>query len=111
MSLLLLSLKSAVAVACEMVTAKSVAFKLPRVFRLRLLGVPAVVVTGAPTVPVVEVLVVELILLCNITVALVGGLMPRVRDLSRLTCMMATSTRTSDLGLSRSLTSFWANAI
>src|SRR5216684_9194685 len=61
------------------VTWKSVALRLPRVLRFRpvlfdpLLGV---------VVPLVEVVVVVLILLCRATVALVGGLRPRVRDLS-----------------------------
>ena len=67
--------------------------------------VPVVVVVPVP-VPVVV-----LMLFCNATVALVGGLMPKLRILSRLTCMTATSTITSDLALSRSPTSFSASAI
>ena len=46
-------------------------------------------------VPVVDVGVVVLMLFCNCTVRLVGGLMPSVCDLSRLTCMTATSISTS----------------
>jgi len=43
---------------------------------------------------VLPVFVVVLVMLfCKATVALVGGLMPRVLDLSRLICSTATSTR------------------
>ena len=74
---------------------------------------PVVVVTlplPVPTfVPVVEVVV--LVLLCNATVTLAGGWMPRLRSLSRLTCMIATSTTTSGRDLSRSSISFSAIAI
>ena len=64
-----------------------------------------------PVVPVVVVVVVVLILLCRVTVALVGGFNPRVRDLSLLTCKTAISTTTSGRALSRSSTSFSASAI
>ena len=61
-------------------------------------------------VPVVAGVVV-LRLLCSVTVALVGGFSPSVRDRSLLTCMMAMSTITSGRALSRSSTSFSASAI
>ena len=108
MSLVLLSLNSAVAVAGGMVTVKSVAFRFPRRLRLTWFAVPEVV----ELVPVVvEVPLVVLRLFCKATVALVGGLIPRFRVLSRLTCIMATSTMTSGRALSRSLTNFSASAI
>src|ERR1700746_112001 len=47
---------------------------------------------------------------CNCTVMLVGGFTPRVRFLSLLICRIATSTTTSGFDLSRSVTSFSANA-
>ena len=81
---MLLSLNSAVAVAAGIVTVKSVAFKLPNRFRLTWLAVPEVVVV-VPVVEVPVVLVVVLRLFCRATVALVGGLIPRVCALSRLT--------------------------
>src|SRR5579863_7781992 len=76
-SLVVLSENNAVAVIELMVAVKSVAFRLPRAFRLIWLGVPEVEVVK-PVVGVlpVEVVVVEPILLCNATVALVGGLIP-----------------------------------
>ena len=57
------------------VTWKFVAFRLPRVFRLMPV-VPVPVVVVVPVVPVVPVFVV-LMLLCSVTVALVGGLSPK----------------------------------
>src|SRR5258708_27699919 len=85
-----------------MVTWKSVAFRLPSVFRFRPFvefdGVPPVV---TPFVVVVGVVVV-LRLFCKVTVALVGGLNPRVRDRSLLTCITAMSITTSGRALSRS---------
>ena len=89
-------------------TWKSVAFKLPNVFRFSPV-VPLVPVV--PVVVVVEVEVVEFRLLCSVTVALVGGLSPSVRERSLLTCITAMSTITSGLALSRSSTSFSASAI
>ena len=56
----------------------------------------------------VVVVVVWLMLGCSVTVALVGGLRPKVRDLSLLTCITAMSTMTSGRALSRSSTSFSA---
>src|SRR6516165_1653192 len=112
MSLVSLSENKAVAVAGGMVTVKSVAFRLPNVFRLTPVGevvLVAGVVVGRPVVGLVVVVV--LMFGCSWTVAEVGGLMPKVRDLSRLICITATSTMTSDLDLSRSLTSFCARAI
>jgi hypothetical protein len=76
---------------------------------LHLFAVPDVV--EELVVVVVAVLVVVLILFCKATVALVGGLIPRFRVLSRRTCMMATSTITSGRALSRSPTNFSASAI
>src|SRR5271166_5167188 len=73
MILVLLSLNNAVAVACGIVTWKSVAFRLARVFRLMpLLEVDVVVVLPVVLVPVV------LMLFCSCTERLVGGLIPRV---------------------------------
>ena len=81
------------------------------VFRLMSLLVPEELV-GVVVVPVVVVVVlVVLMLSCSCTVALVGGLKPRVRDLSLLTCMMAMSIMTSGRALSRSSTNFSARAI
>src|SRR6266581_7844761 len=79
-SFTLLSLNKAVAVAGGIVTVKSVAFRFPIRLRLIWLGVPVVVVP----VVVVPVPVVVLMLFCNATLALVGGLMPKLRILSRL---------------------------
>jgi len=101
-------------VACGIVMVKSVAFKLLIWFRLSWFGVP-VVLAVEPVVRLLVVLpvfvVVLVMLFCKATVALVGGLMPRVLDLSRLICSTATSTMTSALALSRSPTNFWARAI
>src|SRR6516162_9826907 len=86
------------------VTWKFSAVRLARVLRLiPLLVVPVVTVAEfpLPVVPVVVVLLV-LMLLCSWTVALVGGLMPKVRERSLLTCMMAISIMTSGRALSRS---------
>src|ERR1700678_4452809 len=114
MSLVLLSLKSAVAVACGMVMVKSVAFRFASWFRLSWLGVPVVLAVLAvvkPVVGVVPVVLVVVRLFCKATVALVGGLIPRVFDLSRLICSTATSTMTSALALYRSPINFCASAI
>src|SRR5215471_18128440 len=112
MILTLASFNIAVTVAGGMVTVKSVAFKLARRLRLISLGLPLVVVAVAllPD-PVVTVPVVVLMLFCNATVADVGGLIPRFFILSRLICITATSTMTSDFALSRSPTSLVARAI
>src|SRR6266536_3706353 len=113
-SFVLLSENRALMVAGEIVTWKSVAFRLPSAFRLMELELVLLVLS----VLVLFVLVLLLLLLlfvvvtlgCNCTVMLVGGLMPSVRFLSRLICITATSTTTSDLDLSRSLTNFCASA-
>jgi hypothetical protein len=47
----------------------------------------------------------------KVTVALVGGFVPIVRVLLRLTSSMVTSIKTSDFGLSMSASSFWASTI
>ena len=79
---------------------------------VRSVPVPWVTVAPVPEVVVpVVVVVVLLMLLCKVTVALVGGSNPKVRDWSLLTCMMAMSTMTSGRALSRSSTSFSASAI
>src|SRR5215813_13927549 len=114
MILVLLSLKSAVAVAGGIVTVKSVAFKFPNRFRLMvfdplLLLLLLVVAVVVPLLVVVG--TVLFIFCCRATVTLVGGFMPRVCALSRLTCMTATSTITSERDLSRSPTNFSASAI
>src|SRR5215469_101574 len=91
------------------VTWKSVAFKVPKVLRLIPFDeVPVVLVV--PVVVGVAIGLVVLRLLCNVTVALVGGLRPSVRERSLLTCMIAISTITSGRALSRSSTIFWARA-
>src|SRR5579864_1719315 len=95
------------------VTWKSVAFRLPSVFKFKP-DVLLPVVVGVVTVPfalVVGWTAVLLILFCRVTVALVGGFKPSVRDLSLLTCMTAISIMTSGRALSRSSTSFSASAI
>src|SRR5271157_2379018 len=91
-TLVSLSFIKAVAVAGGIVIWKSVAFKLARVFRLMAFDDDDVVVV---VVELEEELVLVLMLGCNCTVALVGGLMPSVCDLSRLTCMTAISINTS----------------
>src|SRR6202162_5083504 len=111
MSLVLLSLKSAVAVAGGIVTVKSVAFRFPSRFRLTWFAVPEVLELLVLVVVLVVLVVLVLRLFCSATVALVGGLMPRLWVLSRLTCMIATSTITSGRALSRSPTNFFARAI
>src|SRR6516225_196979 len=98
MILVSLSLNRKFAVAGGMVTWKFVAFRWPRVFRLIVPGVaPVVLVTEPLPVPtlVPVVVVVWLKLSINVTVALVGGLITRSCNLSRFTCMIATSTTTS----------------
>src|SRR5713226_3493451 len=77
-SLVLLSPNRAVAVADGIVTVKSVAFRFPSRFRLIWFAVPEVV-----ELLVLVVVVVVLRLFCKATVALVGGLIPRFRVLSR----------------------------
>src|SRR5581483_6008834 len=100
------------AVAGGIVTVKSVAFRLPSRFRLIWFGFPEVPLGFTVVVVVVPLVVpVLLMLFWSATVALVGGLMPYCRILSRLTFMTATSTITSERALSRSLTSFSASAI
>ena len=84
---------------------KSVAFRLPMRFRLIPPFEPLLLPLEVP-VPVV----VLLTLLFSEILVLVGGVTPRVRVLSRLTCMTTTSTTTSGLALSRSSTSFCASA-
>src|ERR1017187_8774176 len=105
MSFVSLLLITADRLADGIVTWKSVAFRLPSVFRFSPVVDPVVVATPVEVVPVV-VGVVVFRLLCSVTVALVGGLRPNVRDLSLLTCMMAMSTITSGRALSRSSTVF-----
>src|ERR1700680_1100784 len=89
MIFVLLSLNNAVAVAGGIVTWKSVAFRLAIVFRL----MPEVDDVEL-VVEVVEVVLVVLRLFCSCTVTLVGGLIPSVCALSRLTCITATSIST-----------------
>ena len=103
------SLINAVAEADGIVTWKSVAFRLAMEFRLMPLPDDDEEVVVVPVVVVVGVVV--LMLGCSATVTLVGGLMPRVCALSRLTCMTAISINTSGFDLSRSSTSFCASAI
>src|SRR6266850_1622142 len=86
MSLVLVSLNSAVALAGGMVTWKLVASRLANWFRLMVLAEPLLLLLFPVPVPPVPVLVLVLILGCRANVALVGGLMPRLRILSRLTC-------------------------
>src|SRR5215831_12108762 len=69
--------KSAVTVAWEMVTWKSVAFRLASEFRL--IDPLFVVVVGVVVVPVGVVVVLVITFGCNCTDMLVGGLIPRVR--------------------------------
>src|SRR5439155_24572319 len=93
MSFVLLSENKAVAVAGLIVTAKSVAFRLPRRFKLIWLEPDVLLVFVVVGIPLLLLfVVVVLMLLWSAIVALVGGLMPSVRVLSRLTCMTATST-------------------
>ena len=73
--------------------------------------VGAVVEVVVVEVVVGRVVVVVLVGPVNCTVADPGGVTPRLRNLSRRTCMMAMSTTTSGLPLSRSLISFSAIAI
>src|ERR1700687_614472 len=89
MILVLLSLNNAVAVAGGIVTWKSVAFRLARVFRLMLFDDDDVLVVVVPVVVVVVGVV--FMLFCSATVTLVGGLTPRVCILSRLTRITANS--------------------
>src|SRR5205823_14667914 len=85
-------------------------FRFPRRFRLIELEV------FVPELLLLLLLLLLFVLLvlmfgCSVTVALVGGLIPYVLALLRLTCMIATSTRTSDFDLSRSSISLVARAI
>src|SRR2546430_7257744 len=102
-------------VAGVIVTWKSVAFRLASEFRLMelLVLVPFVPLLFKPLLMLLLLLlfVVVLTLGCNCRVALVGGLMPRVRLLSLVICITATSTTTSGFDRSRSSTSFPARAI
>ena len=100
----------AVAVMLGSETTKSVALRLPMRFRLiePVLPEPVPLDEELP-------LVVELLRLsCTDTVAVpfvpTVGLMPRLRFLSLLICMTATSTTTSGLERSRSLISFSASS-
>src|SRR5208283_4856113 len=82
MILVSLSLNNAVAVACGIVTWKSVAFRLARVFRLILFD------EDDEELELLELELLELevfTLLCSCTEALVGGLIPSLCALSRLT--------------------------
>src|SRR5437868_15469297 len=107
MILTVLSFNIADAVAGGIVTTKSVAFRLPSRFRFTVLGVPDVPFWLVVVVVVVPLVVpVLLILFCNATVAVVGGLMAYCRILLRLTWMTATSPITSGRGLSGWLTHF-----
>src|ERR1700678_3152621 len=101
------------AVADGTVTSKLVAFKCPRLLRLIWPEVDEDDVTVAvlPAPVVAEVLELDALLSCKLTLTLAGGLIPRFRSLSRVTCMMAISTTTSGLDLSRSSISFCAMAI
>src|SRR5579862_9082612 len=101
-SLLLLSVIRKLAVADGMVTSKLVAFKCPRLLRLIWPAVEEDDVTVAvlPEPVVADVLELVALLSCKFTLTLAGGLMPRLRSLSRVTCMMAISTTTSGFDLS-----------
>src|SRR4051794_15459428 len=117
MSLVLLSEKIALIVAGLMVTWKSVAFKLASEFRLMepLLLVPFVPLLLKPLFrPLLLLLLLFVVFVTfgwNCMVALVGGLMPRVRLLSLVICITATSTTTSGFDRARSSTNFAARAI
>src|SRR3954454_18240801 len=111
MILVLLSLNSAVAVAGGIVTVKLVAFRLPRRFKLMLFVPLLLVLLVLLVVPLLVDEGTVLIFSCRATVALVGGLIPKLRVLARLTCITATSTITSERDLSRSPTNFSASAI
>ena len=111
MSLVSLSFMTAERLADGMTTWKLVAFRLPSVLRLiPFCPVPWVIVAPVPEVVVPVVVVVLLMFDCKVTVALVGGSNPKVRDLSLLTCMIAMSTMTSGRALS-GLRQFSASAI
>src|SRR5215469_447443 len=111
MILVSLSPMIAVAVMPGIVIVKSVAFRSP--MRLRL--IPPLededVELEVLDVVVVVLVVVVLMLLFRAMVVLVGGVMPKVRERSRLTCMTTMSMTTSGLALSRSSTNFCASAI
>src|ERR1700730_5948629 len=101
MILVLLSVNKAVALTLEIVAAKSVAFRLAREFKL--MPVPELLLELDVPVDVLELLLEPvLILACNWTEALVGGLLPRVCALSRLTSINAKSTKNSGETLSNS---------
>src|SRR5579864_6790877 len=104
MILVSLSPMIADAVIPGMVIVKSVAFRFPIRFRLippLLVALDWLTVPVPPAAPV-AVVVVVLMLLFNEILVLVGGVIPKVRDLSRLTCMTTMSITTSGLALSRS---------
>src|SRR5271169_726424 len=100
MSFVSLLLITADRLADGITTWKLVAFRLPRVFRFSPAVVPWVTVAPVPELVVPVVVVVELMFDCKVTVALVGGLNPKVLDRSLLTCITAMSTITSGRALS-----------
>src|SRR5262245_19325979 len=111
MILVFASVKSAVKFAAGIDTWKSLALRFARSFRLMVLVVVVVLV------PVFVLLLLLLLLFVVVTCGLrateieVGGWTPRVRALSRRTCMTAISTTTSGFALSMSPRSFSAIAI
>src|SRR5271157_2696971 len=107
MIFVLLSVNKAVALALEIVAVKSVAFRLASVFKL--MPVLELLELDELLLLLDELLVLLLVLACSCTVALVGGLMPRVCTVSRLTCIKAKSMTTSGDARSKSLTIFSAN--
>src|ERR1700741_5479392 len=114
MILVLLSPIIAEAVIPGIVMLKSVAFRSPIRFRLLLpfddVPVDWVTVPVPPFGPV-AVVVVVLILLLSEMLVLVGGVIPSVRLLSRLTCITTTSITTSDWAGARLAPNFCASAI
>src|SRR5215469_3532737 len=113
MILVSLSPMIADAVMPGIVIVKSVAFRLPMRFRLMLLVDDVLldeleVVVPVPFVPVVGVV---FTLLFSEILVLVGGVMPKVRVRSLLTCITTISITTSGFALSRSSTNFCASAI
>ena len=103
------SLSSAFTVPPVTVTAKFVAFKLPREFSVKFwLVVEPVVVPLLVLVPDVALVVLVVELAVGVSPKLCGSVMPRFRSLSRLTSSTATSTITSARVRSRSLISFSA---
>src|SRR5215467_1432041 len=109
MILVSLSPMIADAVIPGIVMVKSVAFRLPMRFRLMLLVADVLLdefVVVVPFVPLVPVVGVVLMLLFSEMLVLVGGVMPKVRVRSLLTCMTTISITTSGFALSRSSTNF-----